>query len=330
MRTRTLALTTATVLAASGLGAAGCGGDDGGGSGQSAPQQVRVALDFTPNAVHAPIFTAARIGADRRHGIRLKVERPGSRPDSAKAVTSGAADIGVLDIQDLAIARAKGADLVAVGALVQRPLGALIAQPQIARPRDLAGTTVGVSGLPSDPPFLKAIVEHDGGDASRIRQVTIGFSAVSALLGKKVAAVPVFWNVEGIVLKQKGRRFNEFRIDDYGAPHFPEVVLVTTGRTLKAHRDRVVATLDALRDGAASVRADPEPAVKEIARESGGADLGLVRAQFAALRPIVDPALPLHRQVIERWARFAVRVGLLDRAPDVDRAFAFDVAGGGA
>lgn len=301
-----------------------------GGCGDDAPAAkdrptVRVALDFTPNPVHAPIFAAARTGADARHGVRLVVERPGSRPDSLKALLSGRADVGVLDIQDLAIARERRAPVVAIGALVQRPLGALITQPQITRPRDLSGRTVGVSGLPSDPPFVKAIVANDGGRPASIKQVTIGFNGVSALLSRKVDGVPAFWNVEGIVLRRKGRKVNEFHIDDYGAPRFPEVVLMTTEKTLRDHRDRVVAALDAIRDGARAVREDPAPAVAEIAKASGTDDLGLVRAQFAALRPIVDPMLTLHRPVLEAWARFVVRVGLLDRRPDVASAFRFDL-----
>ncbi len=312
---RALALAGAVTLLA------GCGTKNDSGAG--ARPLVRVALDFTPNAVHAPIFAAVRTGADARHGLRMQVLRPGSQPDSLKALLSGRADVGVLDIQDLAIARAKGAQVVGIGALVQRPLGALIAQPEIRRPRDLDGQRVGVSGLPSDGPFLKAIVEDDGGDYGSIRQVTIGFAAVSALLGRKVQAVPAFWNVEGIVLKRKGRPFNEFRIDDYGAPRFPEVVLVTTEAMLRRHRERVTAALDAIRDGAADVRAHPGPAVAEIAEESGDADRGLIRAQFAALAPIVDPRLTLRRDVLEDWAAFTAKVGLLDRAPDVDTAFAF-------
>lgn len=316
---RLAALLTAAALLA--IAAAGCGsGDD---KGNAALPTVRIALDFTPNAVHAPIFTAVRTGADVRHGVRMKIERPGSQPDSLKALTSGVADVGILDIQDLAIARAKGAKVVGIGALVQRPLGALITQPSITRPRDLDGKVVGVSGLPSDGPFVKSIVEHDGGDYGSLKQVTIGFAAVSALLGKKVEAVPAFWNVEGIVLKQRGRKFNEFRIDDYGAPHFPEVILVTTEAMLRDHRDRVLDTLAAIRDGAQSVRADPAPAEREIAKESGDAPLSLVRAQFAALRPIVDPQLTLHRPVLDAWAAFVARVGQIAKAPDVAKTFVF-------
>ena len=204
-----LAIAGATLLGA-------CGGQQAG-----AAPRVTVALDFVPNAVHAPIFTAHRVGADRRHGVRIEIQRPGSQPDSLKAVLAGRADVGVLDIHDLGLARERGKDVVAIGALVERPLAALIAQRAIRRPRDLDGRTVGVSGLPSDPAFLRAIVRHDGGDYGSIRQVTIGFNAVSALLSRKVDAVPAFWNAEGVVLSRRGVPVREFRVEDYGAPAQP-------------------------------------------------------------------------------------------------------------
>jgi NitT/TauT family transport system substrate-binding protein/putative hydroxymethylpyrimidine transport system substrate-binding protein len=297
----------------------GCGGQKAG----DLPR-VTVALDFVPNAVHAPIFTAQRVGADRRHGVRIVIQRPGSQPDSLKAVVAGRADVGVLDIHDLGLARERGKDIVAIGALVERPLAALIAQRGIRRPRDLGGRTVGVSGLPSDPAFLRAIVRHDGGDYPSIRQVTIGFNAVSALLTRKVDAVPAFWNAEGVVLRQRGVPVREFRVEDYGAPPYPEVVLMTTRRVLERRRDDLVRFLAALGDGVRSVLRDPGPAVRQVAAEAGAEDIGLVAAQLRAVRPLLDPSLRLNRQVLERWADFDARVGILARRPDVGRAFAFD------
>jgi putative hydroxymethylpyrimidine transport system substrate-binding protein len=141
---------------------AGCG------SSSKGTRTVTLALDFTPNAVHAPLFMAAHDGLDRQHGVKLDIRQPGSGPDSLKLVESGRVQLGVLDIHDLAIARANGADVVAVGALIEKPLAALAARPGVDRPRDLAGRTVGVSGLPSDPAFLKAIVAADGGDYAKV------------------------------------------------------------------------------------------------------------------------------------------------------------------
>src|SRR5919204_878171 len=311
-------LSAAALIAA--FVAAGCGGGDGGGR-----PRVTVALDFVPNAVHAPIFTAARIGADRRRGVRIVVERPGSQPDSLKAVLAGRADVGVLDIPHLGLARERGKDVVAIGALVERPLAALIAQATVRRPRDLDGRTVGVSGLPSDPAFLRAIVRHDGGDYDSIRQVTMGFNAVSALLTRKVDAVPAFWNAEGVVLRQRGVRIREFRVDDYGAPPYPEVVLMTTRRTLERRRGDLVRFLAALGDGVRSVLRDPGPAARQVAAEAGGR-AGLVASQLRAIRGLQDPSLRLDRRVLERWAGFDARIGILPRRPDVARGFAFDLA----
>src|SRR5215216_3297755 len=256
---------------------AGCGGDGGAEDREELPTVV-LSLDFVPNAVHAPIFTAVRRGRDREHGIRLRIRQPGGGPDALKLVASGRADLGVLDIHDLAIAREQGTDLVAIAALVARPLAALIAREGIHRPRELEGRTVGVSGLPSDPAFLRAILEHDGARYQRVRQVTIGFAAVSRLLSRRVDAVPAFWNAEGVALKAKGRDVAEFRVDDYGAPPYPEVVLVTSRRTLDRERDRLHRTLKAIAAGMQATLDDPETSAREIADAAETNDVEITRA----------------------------------------------------
>jgi putative hydroxymethylpyrimidine transport system substrate-binding protein len=294
---------------------AGCGGDD------DELESVTVSLDFTPNAVHAPIYAAVREGYDRDHGVRIRIRPPGSAPDSLKLLASGRADIAVLDIHDLGLARERGQDFVGVGALVQRPLAAIIARAGIRRPRDLEGRRVGVSGLPSDPAVLRAVMEGDGGDVRKVRLVTIGFAAVPSLIEGKVDAVPAFWNAEGVVLRRRGVAIREFRVDDFGAPRYPEVVLFTTRETLRERRRLVDAVVAAVKDGTEDVLRDPEPAVREIAR-AGNSDEPLVRAQLEAVAPALEPPLVLRRRALEGWAEFDARFGILERRPDVERAFA--------
>jgi NitT/TauT family transport system substrate-binding protein/putative hydroxymethylpyrimidine transport system substrate-binding protein len=285
-----------------------------------------VALDFTPNAAHAPIYLASTRGFDKKHGVKISIRSPGSGPDSLKLLASGRADIGVLDINDLGLARERGEDLVGVGALVQRPLAAIIAQPSINRPRDLDGKRVGVSGLPSDPAFLRAILSRDGGDLAKVKQVTIGFAAVANMVTKKIAAVPAFWNAEGVALRQKGIPVREFRVDDYGAPRYPEVVLVTTRATLEKRHQAVVRTLAAIADGVKETLSDPALATSVIAKAAGGADPGLIRAQVKALSTAVSPPLRLSKPVLEQWSAFDARTGLLPHRLNVDQAFDFSVA----
>src|SRR3954465_14502541 len=251
---------------------AGCGDS----SKATGPARLSLALDFTPNAAHAPIYTAVRTGADRRRGVRLRILGPGSgTPDSLKLVTSGRADVGVLDIHDLGLAAERGADVVGIGALVQKPLAAVIAQHTIKRPRDLAGKTVGVTGLPSDVAVLNAVVSGDGGDFSAVKQHTIGFAAVPQMVAGKVNAVTAFWNAEGVMLHTRHVPTSDFRVARYGAPPYPEVVLFAKRSTVSRERPQLRGLLAAVADGVRAVHRDPTGAIAQIS-EVSGADRPLV------------------------------------------------------
>ena len=132
-------------------------------------------------------------------GTRLRIQKPGSGPDSLKLVASGKVDLGVLDIHDLAIAREAGTDVVAVGALVGKPLAALIAQP--GRRAARATWRAAPSASPGCRRIRRSCARSSSTTAATstsIKQVTIGFNAVSRLLTKRVDA-------RARVLERRGR-----------------------------------------------------------------------------------------------------------------------------
>ena len=323
MKRALLALGAALAIVA-GPTAAACGGEGGRPSGGERP--LTLALDFAPNAVHAGIYSGVQRAEDRARGIALRVRAPSASTDSLKLLSSGRADMAVADIHDLGLARERGDDLVGVGALVQRPLAAVIARPPVRRPRDLEGRRVGVAGLPSDEAVLRAVVEADGGRAERVRTTTIGFSGVPALVTRRIAAVTAFWNAEGVALRHRGVATREFRLGEDSATRYPELVLVVRREALDRDRRRVEAAVAAVRAGTESAVRDPRAALAAIARASS-ADPRLVRAQFEAVRPALAPPVRLDRRSLEAWASFAERFGILRSRPRVERAFALEVAG---
>ena len=167
------------------------------------PIDATLLLDFAPNAVHSGIYAATRRGLDRKAGIDLRVQAPTASTDAVRLLLGGRAQLAVLDIHDLAIARERGRDLVGVMAIVQRPLAAVLADSSIRRPRDLEGRRVGVTGLPSDDAVLASIVRGDGGDPAAVRSTTIGFNAVASVVSGRVAGATAFWNVEGVALHER-------------------------------------------------------------------------------------------------------------------------------
>jgi NitT/TauT family transport system substrate-binding protein/putative hydroxymethylpyrimidine transport system substrate-binding protein len=286
---------------------AACGGD---GAEPGAPRGATLVLDFQPNAVHAGIYATD-----------LKIRVPAASTDSLKLLAAGRADMSVVDIHDLGLAREAGSDVVGVGALVQRPLAAVIARAGgVSRPRDLEGRRVGVTGLPSDEAVLRAVVESDGGDYDQVDRVTIGFSAVPSLIARRVDAVVAFWNAEGVALRERGVDTREFRVDEFGAPRYPELVLVVTRETLRERERLVDEMLDEIAAGTEEALGNRDDTVAELVRASG-ADEPLVRAQLAAVAPALTPPVKLDREALEGWAAFDAEFGILREAPDVEQAF---------
>ncbi len=300
----------------------GCGGS---GESRAALRSASLMLDFTPNPVHVGIYTALARRFDLAAGVRLHVIAPSASTDAIKLLAAGRVDFALLDIHDLAIAREHGVDAVAILPIVERPLAAVIAAPQIDNPRRLAGRTVGVSGDPSDVAVLRSIVAGAGGDPAAVHTITIGFDAVSDLLAGRVPAATAFWNDEGVTLARRRPGFHVFRVNDYGAPAYPELLLCATRAGLIAHPELARSVVRALVRGYDAALVDPAAGQRDLETLVPGLDHPLDTAELAVL----DPAFRgpegrfgvLDMPLLRRWARWEARFGIVHGVPNVSAMF---------
>jgi putative hydroxymethylpyrimidine transport system substrate-binding protein len=301
------------------VGLAGCGGSS------HAAKQATLVLDFTPNAVHAGIYLALQRGYPQKAGVALHVQVPGASTDSVKLLLSGRAQFAILDIHDLAIAREQGNDLVGVMALVQRPLASVVALPPFKTPRDLEGHTVGVSGLPSDQAVLRSIVSGAGGDPDKVHQLTIGFNAVPDLIAGKVDAATAFWNDEGIAVHARKPDAHVFRVDEFGAPAYPELVLTVTRAELRKHPDVVSATVKALVHGYEDTERNAVAGANALVKAVPSLDRAEVLGELVVLLPAFTAAAPRFGDVdpvrLAPWAVWEKKFGLVKRLPDTRAMF---------
>ena len=313
---RAVALLAAALLL---TGATGCGG---GGAEPGAPRGATLVLDFTPNAVHSGIYAAQRRGFYRDAGVDLTIRQPGESTDAPKLLVAGRADFAILDIHDLGISRERGLDLVGLMPIVQRPLASVLARGDgpVSRPRDLVGRDVGVTGLPSDEAVVDSEVSADGGDPALVHRVTIGFNAVSSLAAGKVDAATGFWNAEGVSLHRRGVPIRVFKVDRYGAPPYPELVLTASRKTLERDPALVRSMLAATTRGYAFASQHPSKALEDLLASVPSLDRAEQAAQLRVLRPDLHPA-PFDAAVLHAWAAWDLRHGLLKRPLDVDAAF---------
>ena len=319
---RVSALLAAALLA---IGAAGCGGN---GAEPGAPDGATLLLDFTPNAAHSGLYTAQRRGLYEDQGLDLTIRPPGESTDGPKLLAAGRAEFAVLDIHDLGIARERGLDLVGVLPIVNAPLASVMtrADGPVRRPRDLEGRTVGVTGLPSDEAVVDSVVAADGGDPEGVERQTIGFNSVSALAAGKVDAATGFWNAEGVALRRRNIPLRIFKVDDYGAPRYPELVLATTRETLEDQPKLVDAVVRATRDGYRKVVHHPDRSLGELTASVPGLDAAEQAAQLRVLLPDLRPR-SFYESTLTAWGRWDVEHGILDEEPDVGDAFRFSSGG---
>lgn len=320
----------AAVLVSSGV--PGCGGD---GAEPGASREATLVLDFQPNAAHAGIYSALERGYYRDAGIDLEVREPSSSTDAPKLLKAGRAEFAILDIHDLGLARERDLDLVGIAPIVQRPLAAVLVDPtEVRRPRDLEGRTVGVTGLPSDDAVLDSVLEADRANPAAVDRVTIGFNAVASLAAGRVDAATAFWNAEGLELRRHGIPTDAFRVDEYGAPRYPELVLVTSGELIETDSDLVGSIAQATERGyrfaVSTYRsgAGSGAVLSGLLGAASGLDPDVQRNQLDALMAAraFEPPGRFDPAALRAWGRWDVAHGILDSRPDLRAAFALDVA----
>jgi len=251
-------------------------------------------LDFVPNAVHAGIYRALAAGYYRQQGIDLHVVTPSATTDTLKLIDAGSAQFGLADGSDVAGLIAAGGDAQAVMALVQRPLGGLIAlaSEHLRSPADLAGKTVGITGVPSDLAVLDTELRHAKVNPKRVHVVTVGFNGPQALVAGRIAAFTGFIPDEGVTLAASGHPITAFALDQNGGPSYPGLVAFTTRRLIASDPALVRGFVTATVHGYEDTLADPARSLHELLSANPTLPPSLTRASLQAYLPLFAGSPP--------------------------------------
>jgi putative hydroxymethylpyrimidine transport system substrate-binding protein len=305
-------------------------------------QKLSVMLDYFPNADHVGLYQALAGGDFARAGLDVQVRTPSDPAAPLKLLTAGKVDLAISYEPELLLARDKGAPLVAVGAIVQKPLTSIVAlgSAHIRTPRDLAGKRVGTAGIPYQSAYLKTILARAHVRPSSVKETSVGFNLVPAMLSKKVdATLGSYWNYEAIQLRLKGKHPSVIRVDRAGVPSYAELVLVARRDYVGRHGSEVRRFVQALGRGYAAVRADPARGVRSLLAEVPDlrSDRTLQAASVRATLPVFFPAnhsKPFGWQDPAAWqayGRWMYRNRLLRRPPAAANALTNEfLAGQGA
>jgi putative hydroxymethylpyrimidine transport system substrate-binding protein len=274
-------------------------------------QELRVMLDYFPNADHAGIYAADASGAYADAGLDVEITPPPDPSAPLKLLLAGKVDIAISYEPELLLARDEGAELVSIGALVQKPLTSLMAigKAKVRTPQDLRGKRVGTSGIPYQSAYLKTILAEAGVDPGSVKETNVGFNLVPAMLSGKVdATLGAFWNYEGTDLERRGKDPVIQRMEQLGVPTYSELVFVVRRRDLgEDFGAKVRRFMQATARGHEALKADPKVGVDALLEADPGLDRGLQEAVVKATLPVFfpeDTARPFGYQDPEEWQAY--------------------------
>lgn len=225
------------------------------------PREIRVVLDWYPNALHTFLYTAIERGYYAKEGLNVKIQFPANENDALSLVGAGQAEIGLYYEHDIIQAVANQAvPIKSIGAVVQSPLNIVLslAEKDIHSPADLVGKKVGYGGTALSEALVRAMMESVGADGDDVELVNVGFDLMSSMTtGNVDATIGCLVNHEVPQMEEEGFEVAWFPLSEYGIPNYYEAVFLAGNEMTEEEPEVLSAFLRASARGFEDFQADP-------------------------------------------------------------------------
>ncbi|HET7508789.1 MAG TPA: ABC transporter substrate-binding protein [Solirubrobacterales bacterium] len=259
---------------------AGCGGG-GDSSTQSSEtisktpetrRNVNVALDTWRNPETVAFPMAKKFKYFQNLDLEIRTYSPVSPIVAIPDVLNGTDEFGVSHEPQVVMAKAKGAPIVILGSLVQKPTAALIwlKKSHIKSIADLKGKTIAIPGLPFQKSLLEKVLAQGGLTLNDVKVMSAGNDLVTDLAGGRAdATFGGSGNIEGVELEARGLNPVITPVGDSGVPGYNELVVIARADLVSKEPQFVRDFMSAVVRGSAKSIEDPTAALNSI---EGGAE----------------------------------------------------------
>jgi NitT/TauT family transport system substrate-binding protein len=300
-----------------------------GGCGARADGALTIALNWKPEPEFGGLYAAREQKRFEAAGLDVELTGGPGAP-VIQMLVAGQVTFGMVNADEVLVARARGDDLVAVFATYQTsPLAIMTHAARGAGSLEelfaLGGTLAVEPGLP----YVQFLEQEY--DLSRLKIVPYGYS-IAPFLGAPDMAMQCFVTAEPIEARRQGSDPAVFLVADSG--YNPYItVLAARGSVVREQPALVRSVVHALRAGWQSYLDDPGPTNAVMHRLNPEMDRESFDLGAAAQRGLIDDewtrAHGLGSMSVERWRELGaqlVELGILTEAPDPAACFV-DVGG---
>lgn len=137
------------------------------------PSRVTVAYSAV-SPIFAGVWMAKEIGAFEKRGLKADLVYISSGSVTVQAMVGGNLDMSIAASNAVVSAILRGAPLIAVGSITNRPAMSLFVQPEITRPEQLQGKVLGITRHGSSTHFLTLFVLEKLGLQDKVKIQPMG------------------------------------------------------------------------------------------------------------------------------------------------------------
>jgi len=291
--------------------------------------KTTVILDWTPNTNHTGMYVALKKGYYKAEGLDVKIQQPGDTAVTT-LIATGKGDFGVSYQEDVTYALTGDSPLPvkSIATLMEHNTSGFAApkSKNIKSIKDVEGKVYGGWGSPSEQAVIKAIMEKNGADFSKLKIVNAGNDDFFAATKKNIDFEWIFEGWTGIEAKLKGIDLDYVAVKDLDpALDYYTPILITNNKIIKQNPEKVKKFLKATEEGYQYAIKNPEESAKILRSYAPEIDekLAVESQKYMATHYIADaPKWGVEKaEVWDRYAKFLKDKGLIKKELNSKDAF---------
>jgi NitT/TauT family transport system substrate-binding protein len=251
-----------------------------------ATKPTTITLDWKPEPEFGGFYQAELAGSFKNRDLSVELKSGGVGAPMWQLVASGQTEFATTAADEVLVARARGADVVAVFAVYQTfPQGIMVHK---ARSFQSIADVFNHPGIlaAEDATWLKFLLGKFG--PPKVSIIPYG-SGVATFLAKPDYSQQCFVTSEPLLAAAQGGDPQTFLIADAGFNPYT-TVLITRGDTIQNHPKKVKAIVDACREGWRQYLDDPSAANAAMGKLNPEMDAKTFAQAAAAQKPLIETA----------------------------------------
>ena len=251
---------------------AGCSKNNVSDSSNEDLQKVTLILDWTPNTNHTGFYVAKEKGYYKELGLDVEIIQP-SEGSSLQLLAAGKGDFAVSYQEDLTYARTSESPLpvMAIGTIIQHNTSGFASPKEkgIETVKDFEGKVYGGWGSPSEQAILKAVMEKNGADFSKLTTVDVGTEDFFIATKNNLDFEWTFEAWTNIEAKLRGFDINYIPVRDLDpALDYYTPIIATTEDTVNNKKDLAKKFMEATTKGYEYTIENPEESAKILVSQA--------------------------------------------------------------